>query len=335
MTDLLGWALDGLLAAMLLWVGWRVLSSTDLFKGIVFFIAFGLIMALAWVRLGAVDVALAEAAIGAGLTGALLLAALSRLRRGADRARAMTTMADIEPGATRRTPIGPRVAVAGLSVMLFAGLGLAFLSLPADAPGLGARVTADLALSGVDNPVTAVLLNFRAYDTLLEMGVLFLAVVAAWSLAPAPKDAYAAPGSILNALVGLLVPPIVIVASYLLWIGAYAPGGAFQAGAVLAAGAVLVLLSGREISPSWLGGPLRAILSLGLGTFIAVGMASMITEHRFLAYPPDWAGELILLIEAAAALSIAATLAALFLGGRPRQDAPDDAHGETRGSGRE
>jgi uncharacterized MnhB-related membrane protein len=37
-------------------------------------------MALAWVRLAAPDVALAEAAIGAGLTGALLMAALARLR---------------------------------------------------------------------------------------------------------------------------------------------------------------------------------------------------------------------------------------------------------------
>ncbi len=43
------------------------------------FICFGLVMALAWVRLDAPDVALAEAAIGSGLTGALLLAAWARL----------------------------------------------------------------------------------------------------------------------------------------------------------------------------------------------------------------------------------------------------------------
>jgi uncharacterized MnhB-related membrane protein len=46
----------------------------------VLFIAFGLLMALAWVRLDAPDIALAEAAIGAGLTGAILLAALARLK---------------------------------------------------------------------------------------------------------------------------------------------------------------------------------------------------------------------------------------------------------------
>ena len=39
------------------------------FMIIVLFISFGLMLSLAWVRLKAVDIALAEAAIGAGLTG--------------------------------------------------------------------------------------------------------------------------------------------------------------------------------------------------------------------------------------------------------------------------
>lgn len=75
------WVFDLLLAAGLLWLAWRTLASPDLFKAIVLFISFGLLMALAWVRLDAPDVALAEAAIGAGLTGALLLAALARLKQ--------------------------------------------------------------------------------------------------------------------------------------------------------------------------------------------------------------------------------------------------------------
>lgn len=73
------WIFDAVLGVTLLWLAWRALASPDLFKGIVLFISFGLLMALAWVRLDAPDVALAEAAIGAGLTGALLLVALSKL----------------------------------------------------------------------------------------------------------------------------------------------------------------------------------------------------------------------------------------------------------------
>lgn len=72
---------DAAVAALLIAIAWRALSVEDLFRAVVLFIAFGLVMALAWVRLEAPDVALAEAAIGAGLTGALLLDTLGRLRR--------------------------------------------------------------------------------------------------------------------------------------------------------------------------------------------------------------------------------------------------------------
>ena len=73
------WLFDLPLALVLLWLAWRLLTSADLFKAVVLFIAFGLLMALAWVRLQAVDIALAEAAIGAGVTGALFLSALNKI----------------------------------------------------------------------------------------------------------------------------------------------------------------------------------------------------------------------------------------------------------------
>jgi energy-converting hydrogenase B subunit D len=72
-------AFDLLLALALLWSAWRSLATPDLARAVVMFIVFGLLMALAWARLDAPDIALAEAAIGAGLTGALLLDALGAL----------------------------------------------------------------------------------------------------------------------------------------------------------------------------------------------------------------------------------------------------------------
>ena len=74
-------AFDGVLALVLLVLAWQLLRSPNLFKAVVLFISFGLMLSLAWVRLRAVDIALAEAAIGAGLTGALFLTALDRLKR--------------------------------------------------------------------------------------------------------------------------------------------------------------------------------------------------------------------------------------------------------------
>jgi energy-converting hydrogenase B subunit D len=81
MTELL---FDALLAMALVWTALRALLVPELFRSVVLFIAFGLLLALAWARLAAPDLALAEAAIGAGLTGALLLDAVGHLRRVKD-----------------------------------------------------------------------------------------------------------------------------------------------------------------------------------------------------------------------------------------------------------
>ena len=92
------WLFDLPLALVLLWLAWRLLTSPDLFKAVVLFIAFGLLMALAWVRLQAVDIALAEAAIGAGVTGALFLSALNKMnsdQRKNDKGQAETKGRDL------------------------------------------------------------------------------------------------------------------------------------------------------------------------------------------------------------------------------------------------
>lgn len=72
-------AIDALIGVTIAALAWRTLRLEDNFSAVVHFIAFGLLVAIAWVRLGAADVAIAEAAIGAGVTGALLLVTLKRL----------------------------------------------------------------------------------------------------------------------------------------------------------------------------------------------------------------------------------------------------------------
>ncbi|HSJ06536.1 MAG TPA: DUF4040 domain-containing protein, partial [Longimicrobiales bacterium] len=71
---------DALLVVLVLAVTLRMLTSREPFEAVVLFVAFGLAMALVWVRAGAVDVALAEIALGAGVTGALLVNTVRRLR---------------------------------------------------------------------------------------------------------------------------------------------------------------------------------------------------------------------------------------------------------------
>lgn len=224
---------------------------------------------------------------------------------------------------SRRNSSEPGIVLrAGLVLMLGAvvvGVGLALLAVPAG-PGLGPAVDAHLAHSGVESAVTAVLLNFRGYDTLLEIAVLTVALVGVWALGPAPRIEESVASPILLALNGVLIPFVPVICAYLLWIGASRPGGAFQAGSVLAAAGVLFILSGQQPRVPLPKASIRWTVVVGLATFLAVALGVMGGGRRFLEYPPELAGVLILLVETAATLSIAVILAGLFIGGRPEDE---------------
>jgi multisubunit Na+/H+ antiporter MnhB subunit len=314
---LLEWILDTVLGLTLLWLAWRALNSPDLFKAIVLFISFGLLMALVWVRLNAPDVALAEAAIGAGLTGALLLAALARLRIMTDQNISRASAHPANPASPVQPLAGSLFSRSVLFLLLSAsavGMGYAVWSLPSYSSGLSMDVATNLDNSGVSNPVTAVLLNFRGYDTMLEMIVLLLAVLGVWSLGGLPPQSEKSAAAVLEILSRFLTPVFILAAAYLLWVGADAPGGAFQAGSVLGAAGVLLLLSGWRPGARFMQWPLRLALTAGAGAFILLGLLTLLFEKQLLAYPVAQAGRMILLLESLATVSIAVTLAVLFLG---------------------
>lgn len=203
---------------------------------------------------------------------------------------------------------------------LFAVLAAAVLALPTEPAGLTAAAQERLADSGVSNPVTAVLLNFRSYDTLLEIGVLLLALIATWSVAEPAQAMPRTDNSSLQGLVRLLVPAMVVATGYILWVGAYAPGGAFQAGAILAAALVLMHLAGMPRVQALVFH--RGLLALGLAVFLAAALAPLALGGRLLEYPEGADKAFIMSIEAAATVSIALTLAALFAGGGPARETP-------------
>ncbi len=126
----------------------------------------------------------------------------------------------------------------------------------------------------------------------------------------------------LTGLVAWMVPLLILTGGYLLWVGAHAPGGAFQAGALLGAAGVTLRLAGHAgagLPPEPL---LRVVLGLGVLVFALTGLGLAFLGEGFLTYPPGLAKWLILGIEAAATLSIGATLAAAYLGGHPPRPGP-------------
>lgn len=92
-------AFDLLLITTLVGIALAALTSREPRRAVILFIAFGLLLALVWARLRAPDLALAEAAIGAGLGGALMLAAARRA--AAQRAaRSVESTVNAEAGAS-------------------------------------------------------------------------------------------------------------------------------------------------------------------------------------------------------------------------------------------
>jgi multisubunit Na+/H+ antiporter MnhB subunit len=189
----------------------------------------------------------------------------------------------------------------------------AMIALGPTAIDLRVPVMEHISQSGVTHPVTAVLLNYRGYDTLLEVAVLLLALIAIFAvIGDLPRSNKKATHPVIQNIARISVPLMIVVAVYLLWAGAFKPGGAFQASAVLAAAGVLLYLVG--LIPAW-NRPqlhLRIALSGGFLFFLIIATA-LLWQGALLQYPPAIAGLLILLIESALTLSLALNLAGLFL----------------------
>ena len=293
---------------------WSV-AARDSYSATVGFVSYGLLLAIVWMQLQAVDVALTEVAIGSGLTGLLLLAAAARLRGAEARVVARPSIA---------LRVAAALACAGITVALAATV----LSLPEPAPSLAAEAVAALPATGLGNPVNGVLMAYRAFDTLLEKVVLVLSLVGVWSLAPEqgwsgrPRLLHPfADDGVLPFLARTLPPLGLLLGLHLMWNGADEPGGAFQGATVLAAMWLLVLMAGLGEAPQVTARWLRVAAIAGPATFLAVGLAGMGIAGAFLAYPEPHAKALILFVEVPMMLTIALVLA-LLVAGPPESTPP-------------
>ncbi|MEP9348631.1 hydrogenase subunit MbhD domain-containing protein [Xanthobacter sp. KR7-225] len=306
---------DGLLCLLLAGGALAAVASPAPRAAVLAFMGYGLLLGLAWARLKAPDVALTEIAIGSGISGIVLL----RAAAGARPADAATA----GPGATGRA------LAAAVSVAVALALAAMVLALPEPAPSQAADAAAALPATGLGNPVTGVLLAFRALDTLLEKIVLLLALVGVWALArdpkwrgrPAPLFEGAAPAPSAF-LARILVPIGVLVGIYLLWTGADAPGGAFQSGATLAAMGLLALMGGIAPLPDAGSRRLRAVLLAGPFGLLAVGFLGWASAGAFLAFPPGIEKLVIKTVEVAITASIALTLILVVLGPPAGEERP-------------
>ncbi len=304
MTPLL---FDWILAALLLFVALGSIAARSQLPAVVMYVAYGILAGIVWARLGAVDVALAEAAIGAGLTGVLLLGAA------------------LPAGSAKGEPWRERLGLILFASGLSAALMLAVVDITAS-PGarLGTLALAEIGRAGAENPVTAVLISFRGWDTFLESVVLGIALIAVWALGAdsawggRPDVAQKVlPAGVLATFGRVLTPLGLIVGVYLVWTGASAPGGAFQGGTVLAAVWLLALMAALTKPPVIGSRWVRWMLVLGPMFFGVAGLVGLVFGTIF-AWPPGYEKATVLAIELALTASIAVSLGLLLLGAARR-----------------
>ena len=266
-----------------------IVRSRNLFTGVMLSGIFSLLMAANFFILDAADVALTEAAVGAGISTVLLLGALA-----------------LVPPRERRQPGGRWLAVGVVTLTTLVVIYASF-----DKPRLGdpdAPVHQHVApwyleetpnLVGIPNVVTAVLGSYRAYDTLGEVivvltagiGVLFLLGLPGAVGDRKPEDlatgrTYLSHHLVPQVVGRLLIPFILLFALYVQFHGEYGPGGGFQAGAIFAAAIILyALIEGERealavISPKLL----MWMMAGGALLYGGVGVVTMLLGGNFLYY---------------------------------------------------
>ena len=136
---------------------------------------------------------------------------------------------------------------------------------------------------GAANFVTAVVLGYRGYDTLLELTILFTAATAGALVLGRPRSgARRDPdaGFILRAGADLLFPLLLVVGLYIIFHGHLTPGGGFQGGVILASAFFVPILArpGTPLSHT----AVSFIEGLAGASFIFIGLLAMIDGGAFL-----------------------------------------------------
>ena len=294
-----------------------IVRTENLFVAVMLTGIFSLLMAAIFFVLDAADVALTEAAIGAGITTVLFLGAL-----------ALTAEHEKSVSTGRSLSIG--VVIVTTLVLIYATF---------EKPRLGdpqAPVHQHVApwyleqtpeLIDIPNVVTAVLGSFRGYDTLGELIVVLIACIGVLFILGGrrsqhlPSTAQGLRHHLIPRIVGrLVIPFIVLFGFYVQFHGEYGPGGGFQAGAIVAAGIILyALLEGEAQALKAV--PRSVLMGMVIGgamLYGAVGIAGIVLGGNFLDYSvlaenPVLGQQLgILIIELGVGITVCGALLSIF-----------------------
>ena len=296
-----------------------IARQRNLFSVVILASVYSFLMASVLIVLDAVDVAMTEASVGAGVSTVLLLATLHLIKT--------TEMRSIR---THLLPLS--ISVGTGAILVWGTLVLPPFGTPDAAihEHVAPRYIADtIKDTGVPNVVTSVLADYRGYDTLGETTVIFTAGIGVLLLlhrarrrgrANDAENRSVSLDLILRIGTKLILPFILLFALYVQFHGDYGPGGGFQAGVIAAS--VIILLSitfgleaAHRIAPQSL---VERMIPLGVLIYAGTGVAGLLMGKNYLDYSvlshdAVHGHELgIFLVEAGVLITVAGTMTALF-----------------------
>jgi len=281
--------LDVILLTFLAVVAFAAVRMRDLFGIAMLLGVFSFLSASLFVVLDAADVAMTEAAVGAGVSTILVLSTLAAT------------------GKTVRPRSGRWKLPLFVTVMVGAALAYGTLDMPRYGdpsapiqvhPIAKHYIEVSPQESGIPNMVTTLLAFYRGFDTLGETGVVFTAGIGVLALigrrrrqdgtaAEALGPDVVAERHIIVRVVGkMMIPLVLLFACYVQAHGDYGPGGGFQAGVIFASGLMIYMLlfgidaAERLVPPS----VLQRLIALGLLIYGGIGVVNILQGGHFLDY---------------------------------------------------
>ncbi len=135
---------------------------------------------------------------------------------------------------------------------------------------------------GSANVVTSIVVNYRSFDTLGEVSVLFCAAIGVGILASMLKSKRRIEfeeHKILRTSTGIVLPLILLFGAYIFIHGHLSPGGGFPGGTTIALGVLLLMLSNNEFKVTDVAKHVEQ--SAGAG-YVVVGLMGMAIGGVFL-----------------------------------------------------
>lgn len=136
--------------------------------------------------------------------------------------------------------------------------------------------------TGSANMVTSIVANYRSFDTLGEVTVLFISALGISLLAGTTNTMIERKksGFILKAGSKVLMPILLVVGIYVITHGHLTPGGGFQGGSMIASSILLMLISDHEFVPNI--NKFKILEGLSGSVYIIIGLVGISATGYFL-----------------------------------------------------